>query len=55
MVAADLRARPDAQLEAVVLHVVGEDLELVLSVNSAVDLVLGLIGAVDRLSPGAFP
>jgi hypothetical protein len=55
MVAADPRVRPDAQLETVVLHVVDEDLELVLSMGSAVDLVLRLIGAVDRLSPGAFP
>jgi hypothetical protein len=46
---AGLQIRADRELGAVVVQVPDADLELVLSVTGATDLVIGLVKAIDRL------
>ena len=47
---AHLVVMPDHALDAVVLTVPEADLEIVLSVHSAISTILKLVGAVDRLT-----
>jgi hypothetical protein len=52
---AAVRVRADEQLECILVTVLdpGQDIELALGPPAAVDMILRLIGALDRLQQGA--
>jgi hypothetical protein len=49
---AELRVRCDRDLNAVVLEIKAAEIEIVLSMSAAIDVVLRMVGALDRLATG---